>query len=158
MFLTNVENFYKGREKIIEGFKNKIFPFNYDEAFEERLQRKKKHRKEEEERSIRNENGLVDYEEFDRLIDIKKRDINDKLVKNHFQVNSLNDMQKELKGSKINLEKNRIQVSMIKSKLKDLEEEIEDMSEPEKEIEGPDEIVDIIKRILEFNRNNKDKG
>ena len=158
MFLTNVENFYKGREKIIEGFKNKIFPFNYDEAFEERLQRKKKHRKEEEERSIRNENGLVDYEEFDRLIDIKKRDINDKLVKNHFQVNSLNDMQKELKGSKINLEKNRIQVSMIKSKLKDLEEEIEDMSEPEKEIEGPDEIIDIIKRILEFNRNNKDKG
>ena len=157
MFLTNVENFYKGREKIIEGFKNKIFPFNYDEAFEERLQRKKKHRKEEEERSIRNENGLVDYEEFDRLIDIKKRDINDKLVKNHFQVNSLNDMQKELKGSKINLEKNRIQVSMIKSKLKDLEEEIEDMSEPEKEIEGPDEIIDIIKRILEFNRNNKDK-
>ena len=118
---------------------------------------KKKHRKEEE-RSIRNENGLVDYEEFDRLIDIKKRDINDKLVKNHFQVNSLNDMQKELKGSKINLEKNRIQVSMIKSKLKDLEEEIEDMSEPEKEIEGPDEIIDIIKRILEFNRNNKDKG
>ena len=158
MFLTNVENFYKGREKIIEGFKNKIFPFNYDEAFEERLQRKKKHRKEEEERSIRNENGLVDYEEFDRLIDIKKRDINDKLVKKHFQVNSLNDMQKELKGSKINLEKNRIQVSMIKSRLKDLEEEIEDMSEPEKEIEGPDEIVDIIKRILEFNRNNKDKG
>ena len=158
MFLTNVENFYKGREKIIEGFKNKIFPFNYDEAFEERLQRKKKHRKEEEERSIRNENGLVDYEEFDRLIDIKKRDINDKLVKNHFQVNSLNDMQKELKGSKINLEKNRIQVSMIKSRLKDLEEEIEDMSEPEKEIEGPDEIVDIIKRILEFNRDNKDKG
>ena len=158
MFLTNVENFYKGREKIIEGFKNKIFPFNYDEAFEERLQRKKKHRKEEEERSIRNENGLVDYEEFDRLIDIKKRDINDKLVKKHFQVNSLNDMQKELKGSKINLEKNRIQVSMIKSRLKDLEEEIEDMSEPEKEIEGPDEIVDIIKRILEFNRDNKDKG
>ena len=105
MFLTKVKNFYKGREKIIEGFKNKIFPFNYDEAFEERLQRKKKHRKEEEERSIRNENGLVDYEEFDRLIDIKKRDINDKLVKNHFQVNSLNDMQKELKGSKINLEK-----------------------------------------------------
>ena len=55
---------------------------------------KKKHRKEEEERNIRNENGLVDYEEFDRLIDIKKRDINDKLVKKHFQVNSLNDMQK----------------------------------------------------------------
>ena len=47
---------------------------------------------------------------------------------------------------------------MIKSRLKDLEEEIEDMSEPEKEIGGPDEIVDIIERILEFNRNNEDKS
>ena len=34
--LNNVENFYKGREKIIEGFKNKIFPFCYDEEYEYR--------------------------------------------------------------------------------------------------------------------------
>ena len=110
--MTNVENFYNGREKIIEGFKNKIFPFNYDEAFEERLRFEEKVekfreeeriKKEEEERSIRNENGLIDYEEVDRLIDMKKKDITDKLVKKHFQVNSLNDMQKKLKGSKTNL-------------------------------------------------------
>ena len=124
----------------------------------EKFREEERIKKEEEERSIRNENGLIDYEEVDRLIDMKKKDITDKLVKKHFQVNSLNDMQKKLKGSKTNLEKNRIQVSMIKSRLKDLEEEIEDMSEPEKEIGGPDEIVDIIERILEFNRNNEDKG
>ena len=124
----------------------------------EKFREEERIKKEEEERSIRNENGLIDYEEVDRLIDLKKKDITDKLVKKHFQVNSPNDMQKKLKGSKTNLEKNRIQVSMIKSRLKDLEEEIEDMSEPEKEIGGPDEIVDIIERILEFNRNNEDKG
>ena len=124
----------------------------------EKFREEERIKKEEEERSIRNENGLIDYEEVDRLIDMKKKDLTDKLVKKHFQVNSLNDMQKKLKGSKTNLEKNRIQVSMIKSRLKDLEEEIEDMSEPEKEIGGPDEIVDIIERILEFNRNNEDKG
>ena len=124
----------------------------------EKFREEERIKKEEEERSIRNENGLIDYEEVDRLIDMKKKDITDKLVKKHFQVNSLNDMHKKLKGSKTNLEKNRIQVSMIKSRLKDLEEEIEDMSEPEKEIGGPDEIVDIIERILEFNRNNEDKG
>ena len=124
----------------------------------EKFREEERIKKEEEERSIRNENGLIDYEEVDRLIDMKKKDITDKLVKKHFQVNSLNDMQKKLKGSKTNLEKNRIQVSMIKSRLKDLEEEIEDMSEPENEIGGPDEIVDIIERILEFNRNNEDKG
>ena len=124
----------------------------------EKFREEERIKKEEEERSIRNENGLIDYEEVDRLIDMKKKDLTDKLVKKHFQVNSLNDMQKKLKGSKTNLEKNRIQVSMIKSRLKDLDEEIEDMSEPEKEIGGPDEIVDIIERILEFNRNNEDKG
>ena len=124
----------------------------------EKFREEERIKKEEEERSSRNENGLIDYEEVDRLIDMKKKDLTDKLVKKHFQVNSPNDMQKKLKGSKTNLEKNRIQVSMIKSRLKDLEEEIEDMSEPEKEIGGPDEIVDIIERILEFNRNNEDKG
>ena len=39
--LNNVERFYEGREKIIVGFKNKIFPFNYDEAFEEQVRYEK---------------------------------------------------------------------------------------------------------------------
>ena len=36
-FLNNVKNFYKGREKIIEGFKNGVFPFYYDEQYEEQM-------------------------------------------------------------------------------------------------------------------------
>ena len=32
--LNNVKTFYEGREKIIEEFKNRIFPFDYDEAWE----------------------------------------------------------------------------------------------------------------------------
>ena len=28
-------NFYEGREKIIEGFKNGIFPLKFDDEFEE---------------------------------------------------------------------------------------------------------------------------
>ena len=32
--VNNASNFYKGREKIIEGFKNKIFPIYYDEREE----------------------------------------------------------------------------------------------------------------------------
>ena len=39
--VNNASNFYKGREKIIEGFKNKIFPIYYDE--------REKFRKEDEE-------------------------------------------------------------------------------------------------------------
>ena len=32
--VNNVKNFYKGIEKIIEGFKNKVFPLYCNEAYE----------------------------------------------------------------------------------------------------------------------------
>ena len=41
-------------------------------------------------------------------------------------------------------------VNVIKSKLLDLKYEIEKMSEDEKEIEKPNEILDIVEKILEF--------
>ena len=51
--LNNVENFYKGREKIIEGFKNGVFPFYYNEAYE--YQMKAQREIEEEERRRKKE-------------------------------------------------------------------------------------------------------
>ena len=39
-----------------------------------------------------------------------------------------------------------------------MKEEIEDMSEQEKEIRNPYEIVDIFQTILEFNRQQQGKG
>ena len=47
---------------------------------------------------------------------------------------------------------------MINSGLRDLKEEIEDMSEEEKEIENPNRIIDIVEKILEFNRQQQGKG
>ena len=41
---------------------------------------------------------------------------------------------------------------MIESGLRDLKKEIEDMGEQGKETENPNEIVDIVKNIFEFNR------
>ena len=47
----------------------------------------------------------------------------------------------------------------IKSGLKDLENEIENMDEKEKEIEKPHEIVDIVEKMLYFNQlNQKGQG
>ena len=63
--LNNAKKFYKGREKITEGFKNGIFPLSYDEEREQT-------RYKEEENNIRNENGLIDYEGLEKLIDLKK--------------------------------------------------------------------------------------
>ena len=55
--------------------------------------------------------------------------------------------------------KNNRLVTMIKSKLDDLKNEIEDMDNEEKEIEDPDKIRDIVERILGFNDlNQKGQG
>ena len=50
------------REKVIEGFKNGIFPLNHDDEFEE------ENRYQEEIKNIRNENGLIDYNKLMNLI------------------------------------------------------------------------------------------
>ena len=55
--------------------------------------------------------------------------------------------------------KNNRLVTMIKSKLDDLKNEIEDMDNEEKEIEDPDKIRDIVERIPGFNDlNQKGQG
>ena len=64
--LDNARNFYEGREKIIEGFKDRIFPLNHDDDFEE------EERYKEEIKNVRNENGLIDYNKFLNLIYSKK--------------------------------------------------------------------------------------
>ena len=43
--LNDVKTFYDKREKIIEGFKDGIFPFNYAEALEEQMRYKKEEKK-----------------------------------------------------------------------------------------------------------------
>ena len=47
-FVDNVRKFYEGREKIIEGFENEVFPLYYDEEYEEQME----FEKEEEEKNI----------------------------------------------------------------------------------------------------------
>ena len=50
--------------------------------------------------------------------------------------------------------KNNGLVNVIKSGLNDLKNETENMSEEEKEIEKPNEIIDTVEKILEFNKEN----
>ena len=46
--VDNVSKFYEGREKIIQGFKNEVFPFCYDREDEEQMGLEKKEEEEEE--------------------------------------------------------------------------------------------------------------
>ena len=81
--LNNAKKFYKGREKVIDGFKNGIFPLSYDQREGQEFRNK------EEENKMRNKNGLIDYKKLNRLINPKNRDINDELVIKHFPVQHL---------------------------------------------------------------------
>ena len=49
-------------------------------------------------------------------------------------------------------------VKLINSGLKDLKEEIKKMSEAEIENEDPESIVNIVEKILKFNKQNQQKG
>ena len=54
-------------------------------------------------------------------------------------------------------EKNSDLVNILNSGLKDLEGEIKEMSEKEIETEKPDEIVRVVKMILDFNKQNQER-
>ena len=66
-------------------------------------------------------------------------------------------MSEKVKKVKNNVEKNKIEVGLINSGLRDLKEEIKDMNEQEKETGNPNEIVDF-EKILEFNRQQQGQG
>ena len=70
----------------------------------------------------------------------------------------LGDLLGKLRRLRNNPERNKIQVGLINSGLRDLKEEIEDMGEQEKQTENPDEIANIVKMILQFNRQQQGQG
>ena len=51
--------------------------------------------------------------------------------------------------------KNNGLVNVIKSGLSNLKKEIENMGDEEKEIEKPNEIIDVVEKTLEFNKQNQ---
>ena len=57
----------------------------------------------------------------------------------------------KFKKLKNNAERNKIHAGLINNGLRDLKEEIEDMSKQETETKNPNGIVNIVGKILEFN-------
>ena len=56
---------------------------------------------------------------------------------------------------KVNASQNNELVSLINSELKDLKKEIKKMSEEERNAEKPDNIVKIVEKILNFNKQQQ---
>ena len=87
----------------------------------------------------------------------EETDINDDLFNKYFKIQRLSDMLVLLNKTN-DTEKNNKLVSLINSGLKDLKEEIKKMSEVEIENEDPELIVEIVEKILKFNKKNQQKG
>ena len=106
--LNNVENLYKGREKIIEGFKNRVFPFYYDERHEHQMkaereiEEKRRRRKEKKEKQDEQDKEPFDLDEFiEQIFNREKLPINNELFKKHFKLEKPIIMCKVLKEQEI---------------------------------------------------------
>ena len=106
--LNNAKNFYKGREKVIEGFKERIFPLKSDDEFEQ-WQTSKKPTK-------------ADAKTFNKWINKKETDISRELFRNYFRFQTPSALLKNLYNLNDEV-KNKKLVSVINSGLKDLKED-----------------------------------
>ena len=88
---------------------------------------------------------------FSKYIAEEETDINEELFKRHFNFQRPSDIFNSLNNIN-DIEKNNKLVDVIISGLKDLKKEIKEMSEEEKENEKPDEIGEIVREILMFNK------
>ena len=93
-------------------------------------------------------------EEFSKNI-VKKENINNELIKKHFNFQSPSVMLKSLNDIN-DIEKKNELVSVIVSGLKDLKKEIKEMTKEEKKIEKPNNIVNLAENILRFNKQNQE--
>ena len=84
----------------------------------------------------------------------EETEINNELFKNYFNFQKPTDMLKNLYNLN-DKEKNNKLVNVIKSGLVDLESDFEEISEDEIKIEKRHKIVNIVKEILKFNKQNQ---
>ena len=85
----------------------------------------------------------------------KKPDMNKELFQKRFNFGKPSVMLRELFRTN-NKRENKELGGLIKSGLRHLKEDIDQMSENEIEIKKPYEMVDIVEMIFEFNRQNKE--
>ena len=114
--------------------------------------KKNKKKKQDEEQE---EKAITDANVFNEQINKEEKNINNELFKKHFKFQSPSAMLKFLNDLN-NIEKNNKLVDVIVSGLKDLKKEIKKMTEEEIKIEKPDKAVEIVRKILKFNKQNQE--
>ena len=93
---------------------------------------------------------------FNEWVNKQETSINKKLFKNYFSFQTPSALLKELYKTD-DKEKNKLLVSVINSGLKDLKEEINKMSKEERINKKSGKIVNIVKKVLKFNKQNQER-
>ena len=120
------------------------------ESEEEKKEEKEQHTSKKEPLKKQTKDNMSNFNEW---VNKKETGINCKLFEKHFKFQRPSDMLKFV--YKTNDKKKSKLANIIKSGSSDLKNETEDMSEEKKEIEKPSEIIDIVKVILKFNKQNQ---
>ena len=146
--LDNAKNFYKGRKKIIESFKNGIFLLKSDDGFEEQQTSQNFNEK----RLLITKLRRQELNEIER----KEQNINNDLFKKYFAIyQSPSNMYNVFNKIK-NMEEKDIRVKLIKSGLIDLKKDIGNTPEDNvNKIEKMNKIADIAELILYFNNDDQ---
>ena len=92
-------------------------------------------------------------DELDESLFKIKRYLNSDLIRKHFNYNTLGEMLESLSNARSTY-KNGVKVSLIKSGLRDLRNEIKQMFENKIKSERPDGIVNLVEKILDFNEQS----
>ena len=99
---------------------------------------------------------VSDVKGFNKLINREEMGINRELFQKLFKFQSPSAILKHLYNTD-SKKKNNALVDVIKSGLSVLKDEIKQMPEDEIDIEKPYKIVDIVEKILTFNRKNQER-
>ena len=92
---------------------------------------------------------------FNEWVHRKQTGINSEMFQEYFKNGRPSDLLKDL--YRINDKKKSSKlVDVIKSGLSDLKNETKNMDEKEKETEKPNEIIDVVEEILEFNKQKQE--
>ena len=98
----------------------------------------------------------TNFDELNKQIIKEETEINEELFKKHFHFQTTTAMLKYSYNLNDRNKNNKL-LDIIKSGLSDLKNKIKKMSKDEIKNEKPRKIVDIVEKILEFNKQNQER-
>ena len=123
--------------------------YEYESEIEKKETDKKLNRKEPPKKPAKNS-----VKKLSKLINKEETDMNWRLFQKHFKFTKPSALLKKL-YCKRNKKENKKLVDLIKSALKDLKDQIKEMSENGIEVERQGKMVDLVQKVLQFNRRNE---